>query len=446
MKVGIIGGGGREHAMGWSIAQDPEVTEVIYFKGNPGTEQDEKGRNIDLDGTQKENFGKLADVVTKEDIGMLVVGPEQPLVDGIVNFFNERGYDGIFGPTSAASAIEADKFFSYDIMKKAGVFQADSILCTTTKQAEQALKKMTIFSDTGSGPFGVVIKARGLTGGKGVYVCDSKEEALASIKEHTKAYGSEVLIAERLFGQEFSVFGLSDGERVSPLEISVQDHKPLLDGDRGPNTGGMGAYCPAPIADAETVRMVADKMTLIVQEMKKQGKEYKGFLYAAVIMTDTGPKILEYNARFGDPEAQPAVMMLKNGLYQPIKYALDGKLDEIDVKFKEGAACCVVMASNGYPDSGFAKHVKGLRIGELDTAEKFYDVKVFHAGTAYDENKKIVVNGGRVTGITGYSADGIKTAQEKTYRAVQMIDKATTKINNKRVFIYRNDIAEKAIR
>lgn len=224
--------------------------------------------------------------------------------------------------------------------------------------------------------------------------------------------------------------------------MSVQDHKPLLDGDKGPNTGGMGAYGPVPIADAGVVRKVAEKMmTPAVQQMKKNGVEYKGFLYAAVIMTSGGPKILEYNCRFGDPEAQPSVMMLKNGLYQPIKSALEGKLDEMNVEFRPGASCCVVMASDGYPGS----YGKGFRIGGLEEAAGLQDVKVFHAGTAMKEGA-IITAGGRVLGITAYSSEGIAEAQKKAYEAVGIIDSETTKINGKKILIYRNDIASKALK
>ncbi|MBR9691629.1 phosphoribosylamine--glycine ligase [Candidatus Woesearchaeota archaeon] len=443
-KVLIIGSGGREHALGYSIAQDSEVDEVLYAKGNPGTDAEKKGKNVKVkddsgelvafDGTKKENFEKLADLVEKESIDMVVVGPEQPLVDGIVDFFNERGYDRIFGPTSGAADIEADKSYSSDIMYRAGIPQAESMLCTTTDAAEAAIKKMAT-------PKGIVIKARGLTGGKGVYVCDSGEEALSKLHEHAAAYGPEVLISERLFGQEFSVFGISDGGSVVPLEMSIQDHKPLLDGDEGPNTGGMGAYGPAKVADPAMVRKVANEMMApLVWEMQKGGEEFKGFLYAAVIMTEEGPKILEYNCRFGDPEAQPAVMMFKDGLYKPISAALDGKLDEVNVEFKPGASCCIVMASNGYP----ASYEKGFPIGGLKEVSKRRDVKVFHAGTGL-EDKKIVTAGGRVLGVTAYSAKGLEGAQDKAYAAVDVIMKATRELNDVEVFVHRNDIGDKGL-
>ncbi|MBL7147584.1 MAG: phosphoribosylamine--glycine ligase [Nanoarchaeota archaeon] len=431
-RILIIGSGGREHALAYSIVQSPKVGEVLVVLGNAGTEMEKKCRNITLN---RSSFGELADIVEIEDVNQIIVGPEKPLVKGIVDFFYIRGFFKIFGPTLDASAIESDKFFSYEVMNGLRIPQAESILCYTEDEAIEAINKMSSIK-------GVVIKARGLTAGKGVYVCGNKDEALFRLKKHTNLYGPQVLIAERLFGEEFSVFGISDGERVVPLEISVQDHKPLLNGDKGPNTGGMGAYCPAPIADSNLVNLVSNTMMApLVQIMKKDGREFKGFLYAAVMMTENGPKILEYNCRFGDPEAQPGVMMLEDGLYEPISVALEGRLDEINFKFKPGAACCVVMASDGYP----GKYEKGFPIGGLEDVAELNDVKIFHASTKSDE-KGIVTNGGRVLGVTAYSKDGIRDAQERAYEAVSIIDKSTKELNGgKEVFVYRRDIGAKAL-
>ncbi len=447
-KVAIIGSGGREHALGWSISQDADVSEVLYFKGNPGTGLDEKCRNIGTDGSKKENFEKIADFVDEEGIDMVVVGPEQPLVDGVVDFFNSRGYNRIFGPSSKASAIEADKFFSYDIMEAALVPQAFSIKVNADMNGAESAIEQIIASHSP----GVVIKARGLTAGKGVYVCDSrdKEVVLAKLREHIATFKGDVLLSEKLLGPEFSVFGISDGERVIPLEMSVQDHKRLLTFDKGPNTGGMGAYGPVPIANSEMVRKVADEMmTPVVRKMKERGIEYRGFLYAGVMISKKSgradqPKILEFNCRFGDPEAQPSVMMLDGGLYKPLAAALEGRLDNVNFKFKQGAACCVVLASNGYPGN----YEKGLEIGGLKYADLLKDdsshVKVFHAGTAIKDGK-IVTAGGRVLGVTAYSPEGIRNARAEAYLAAERIDNATTEANNKRVFIYRADIASKAL-
>ncbi|MEK6862386.1 MAG: phosphoribosylamine--glycine ligase, partial [Nanoarchaeota archaeon] len=331
-KVLIIGSGGREHALGWKLGQSDEISEILYAPGNAGTEE-EKGRNISIDGSKKDNFLALVNLVEAENVDMVVVGPETPLADGIVDYFNYRGYNMIFGPTQRASLLESDKFFSFDLMNELHIPQANSVKCYSIKEAINAINERSTQN-------GIVIKARGLTGGKGVTVYDSKDQALVKITNHARKYGSDVLIAERLYGQEFSIFGISDGNKVSPLEISLQDHKPLLDNDKGSNTGGMGAYGPVPIASVEVVKYVAEKiMTPLVQRMKEQGSEYKGFLYSGMIMTKEGPKVIECNIRFGDPECQSAMMMLKNDLYKALLLSLEGRLDQVRMEFNPGASC-----------------------------------------------------------------------------------------------------------
>lgn len=426
-KVMILGSGGREHGLGWKIGQNDEVSEVIYAPGNAGT-QEEKGRNVSIDGSKKENFQALADLVEFERIDLVVVGPEAPLVDSVVDFFNSKNYYRVFGPTSRASVLESDKFFSFDIMNELGLPQADSVKCYSIDEAVRAIKKR-------ANKDGIVIKPRGLTAGKGVTVCDSKEQALNELESHAKKYGSEVLIAERLSGEEFSVFGISDGNRVSPLEISLQDHKRLLDGDRGVNTGGMGAYGPAPVASIEIVRIVAeDIMTPVVRRMREQGIEYKGFIYGGLIMTKDGPKVIEFNIRFGDPECQPAMMMLKSNLYEMLSLSLEGRLDQVKTEFHPGAACCVVLASQGYPES----YEKGLVINGLEEVSGINGLKIFHAGTKLVDGR-ILTSGGRVLGVTGYSPNGIADAQKIAYSGVP-------KISIPGSFHYRRDIADKALK
>lgn len=435
-KVLVIGSGGREHALGWKIAQDDEVSEVIYAPGNGGT-QEGKGRNVALDAAKKANFPALWDLIQAENIDMAVVGPEQPLVDGIVDFLNAKGYNRVFGPTSAAAKLEADKFYSNDLMSSLRMAQAESMQCYSTDEAVESIRAMNCSK-------GIVIKARGLTGGKGVSVCDTKEQALEEITKHSAAFGPEVLVAERLYGQEFSIFGISDGNRVYPIEISVQDHKPLRDDDKGPNTGGMGAYGPAPVASAELVRLLSNiVMTPIVQKMKADGNEYKGFMYAGMIMTEECPNVLEFNVRFGDPECQPAMMMLQGGLYKPLSLALEGKLDQIKLEFNKGAACCVVMASQGYPGS----YNKGLEILGIDDAIQVPGVAVFHAGTAVNDGK-LVTSGGRVLGVTAYASGGISVAQTNAYRAATKIHARDPKTGDNVLgaFHYRTDIASKAFK
>lgn len=426
-KVLIIGSGGREHALGWKLGQSDEVSEIIYAPGNAGT-QEEKGRNIPIDGSKKDNFSALADFVNSEHVDMVVVGPEAPLADGIVDYFSYKGYNRVFGPTQRASLLESDKFFSFDLMRETQIPHANSVKCYSTEEAIRAINERAAQS-------GIVIKARGLTGGKGVTVCDSKEQALAEIKDHAGKYGPEVLIAERLFGQEFSVFGISDGNKVSPLELSLQDHKPLLENDKGPNTGGMGAYGPAPIAPVEAVRHVSDNiMTPLIQRMREQGNEYKGVLYAGMMMTREGPRVIEFNIRFGDPECQPAMTILKSDLYNALSSCLDGQVNQVEMQFNPGAACCVVLASQGYPES----YKKGLVISGLDEANRIPGVKVFHAGTKLDKDQ-ILTSGGRVLGVTGYSKNGTADAQRLAYEGV-------SKISIPWGFHFRRDIANKALR
>lgn len=477
-KVLIVGNGGREHALGWSILQDSSIERVFFSGGNAGTALEERCSNVRVDqkvgfsinqknevNLNEQYFSKLFDYVEKKGIDMVIVGPEQILVEGIADQFNMLGYKNIFGPTKSASLIESDKFYSYNLMKELNIPQAESISCRDQTSAEIAIRKI-------SNKKGVVIKARGLTAGKGVYVCDSSDEALNKLKEHQQTYGYDVLIAERLFGEEFSVFGISDGTKVIPIEISIQDHKRLLDNDLGPNTGGMGAYGPCMIADNELIKKIADKMmTPIIKAMKEKGTEYKGFLYVAIIMTKTGPKILEYNCRLGDPETQALVMILKNGLYQPVKFALEQRLDEHDKKdtpkteennknsplvpIKPGYSCCVVLASQGYP----GKYNTNVPIKGLETANKL-PVKIFHAATTIKDNNgdnednnkddegklnnAIFTSGGRVLGITAYSPASIDEAATYAYQAAEIISTETNLFNQKEVFFYRKDIAVKA--
>lgn len=421
VKVLVIGSGGREHALGWKLGQSDEVSEVFYAPGNAGT-QEEKGRNIPIDGSKKENFPALADFVESENMDMVVVGPEQPLADGIVNYFNSRGYNRIFGPTAEQARLESDKFYSYLLMERLHIPQAKSFRCESLEDVYYAIKKIEQ----------PVLKHRWLAGGKGVRVYGSKNEALLDMGDFIETFGGETLVSERLYGEEFSVFGIADGKKMACLEIAFQDHKPLLDEDKGPNTGGMGAYGPAPVASREMIKKVAEEiMAPIVQETG-----YKGFLYAGMMMTQEGPKVLEFNVRFGDPECQPAMMMLKTDLYHMLSSSLEGKLNQVKMEFHPGAACCVVLASRGYPENYDTE--KGKVISGLEEVAAIKDVKVFHAGTKRDRDNNVVISGGRVLGITGYSPNGIAGAQKLAYEAIP-------KINVPGGFQYRKDIANKAL-
>jgi phosphoribosylamine--glycine ligase len=419
-KILIVGSGGREHALGWKLSQNDEISTVFYAPGNGGTAEN-KGININIDGTKKENFEEIYRFIIDEKIDMVIVGPEGPLVDGIVDYLNEKGYNRVFGPSRKASLLESDKFFSFDLMNKLNIPQAESIKCRTMGDTKIAI-------DLYCGQKGIVIKSRGLTGGKGVRVCDSKNDAVKDIESHLTAYGDEVLIAERLFGREFSVFGISDGTKVFPFEVSFQDHKRLMDNDKGPNTGGMGAYGPVPFVTKEIIMDICKGiLTPIIQELREMGIIYKGFLYAGMIMTEKGPKVLEFNVRFGDPECQPAMMMLKSDLYSLLSSAIDERLED-NIQFS-GAACCVVLASKGYP--GYYK--KYLPILGLENAERIENVKIFHSGTKKEGNF-LFSNGGRIFGVTGYSPDNIEEARNKAYDTI-------SKIKILGGFSYRKDIA-----
>lgn len=423
-KILIIGMGGREHSLGWKLAQSDGVDEVLYAPGNGGTFSEIKSRNVLIDGTQIENFGKIVQLIDRENIGLVVVGPEAPLDRGIVDYLNLFGIDNVFGPTKSASRLESDKFYSFDIMNKLGIPQASGVKCHTLDESINAIK---YFNGN------VVIKARGPSNGKGVIVCDTKEGALELIVRHNARYGKEALISERLYGEEFSIFGISDGEKVMPFDVSFQDHKRLLDEDHGPNTGGMGAYGPAPIAHSDVIKYVSDEiMNPVVEKMNEEGNMFRGFLYAGMIMTYEGPKVLEFNVRMGDPECQTA-MMLINDLYAPISLSLEMRLGVKDISFKPGYSCCVVLASRGYP-YGYSGD---LVISNLDEAEKMTDIKVFHSGTRFDDGK-IFTSGGRVLGVTSYSYDGIFDAKVKVYEAV-------SKIKVPGGFHYRTDIGDKAL-
>lgn len=421
LKILIIGSGGREHAIGWKLSQNDEISTIFYAPGNGGTTEN-KGENIPINGT-KNSFEKIHKFIIRQKIDMVIIGPEGPLTDGIVDYLNTKGYNRVFGPSQRASLLESDKFLSFDLMARLNIQQAESVKCYNVEEAIIAINEL-------SRSEGIVIKARGLTGGKGVSICNSKEEALKEIELHSRKYGPEVLIAERLFGQEFSVFGISDGTNVSPFEIAFQDHKRLMDEDEGPNTGGMGSYGPVSFVSREMIMDICKRiLTPIVQELKSIGIVYKGFIYAGMITAKNGPKVLEFNVRLGDPECQPAMMILKSDLYYLLSNTLDGRLKNI--QFHSGAACCIVLASKGYP--GIYK--KGLPIYGLEDAERIGNIKVFHAGTK-KEGDIIVSDGGRLLGITGYSPNGIGDARNIAYGAV-------TKMNIPGGFSYRKDIANK---
>lgn len=407
MKVLVIGQGGREHALVWKLKQSPKVTEVYCAPGNAGTALD--GRNVDIAST---DISALVRFAQKEEIGLTVVGPEAPLVAGVVDAFQKAGLT-VFGPSKAASQLEGSKIFCKDILRKANVPTAEAWAFSNADEAIRFLR------DREESPF--VIKADGLAAGKGVTVCANRDEALAAVRQAMTqkefgAAGEKILIEETLIGEEVSILAIVDGRTIIPLE-PAQDHKRAYDDDLGPNTGGMGAYTPASFATPELMATVIEKILIpTVHTMKKQGCEFRGILYAGIMLTTQGPKVLEYNVRMGDPETQPVLMRLKTDLFEILLAAAEGRLKDFDaIEWDDRTAVCVVMAAQGYPN----KYPKGQVIRGLDAASQLADVKVFHAGTD-QMGGDVVTNGGRVLGVTALG-DDVADAKRKAYEAVKRI-------------------------
>ncbi len=405
MRVLVIGGGGREHALVWKISQSPIVTDIYCAPGNAGSA--EISNNVPIAADQ---IDQLLEFAETNEIGLTVVGPEQPLVMGIVDRFQEKGLR-IFGPTALAAELEGSKAFSKDLMKKYGLPTAEYETFTSRELAHR-------YVDQKNRP--LVVKASGLAAGKGVILCQNREEGLRAVdtimKEKTFGEaGEKVVIEEFLEGQEVSVLAFSDGNTVLLMD-SAQDHKAALDGDKGPNTGGMGAYSPAPVFTDILRQKVRDKIMLpLVRAMKSEDRSYKGILYAGLMLTKYGPKILEFNARFGDPETQPLLVRMESDIVPLFEACIDGNLDQYELKWKPESSVCVVMAAKGYPGS----YGKGKPITGLEEAGKLPDVVVFHAGTKGDGNK-VLTNGGRVLGVTATGPD-TSSAIKKVYEAVEKI-------------------------
>jgi phosphoribosylamine--glycine ligase len=407
MKVLVVGSGGREHALAWKLAQSPEVTRVYVAPGNAGTALD--AENVDIPAT---DIARLVAFARQNDIALTVVGPEQPLALGIVDAFQAEKLR-IFGPTKAAAELESSKVFCKNLLRHADVPTADY---RTFRNADSALKYLAEREDVP-----VVVKADGLASGKGVIVCSNRYEArqavirIAQHKEFGSA-GNQLVIEERLEGEEASVLAICDGQTILTLP-PAQDHKPAFDGDQGPNTGGMGAYCPTPLVDEELLhRIERDALVPVVHAMKRARRPFRGVLYAGLMITNQGPKVLEFNVRFGDPECQPTLMRLESDLLPILLAAADGRLEQIDLpRWKPQPAVCVVMASEGYPGA----YTVGHPIRGLEEAARLEDVKVFHAGTATSDGQ-IVTNGGRVLGVTALGAT-ISAAKLQAYTAVKCI-------------------------
>ncbi|MFO1092189.1 MAG: phosphoribosylamine--glycine ligase [Planctomycetaceae bacterium] len=407
MQVLVIGQGGREHALAWKLSQSPKVTRVFCAPGNAGTARDVT--NVDLNATDAQRLIKFA---RSEKIDLTVVGPEAPLVAGVVDEFESAGLR-VFGPLKAAAQLEGSKAFAKEMMRLARVPTAEF---QTFVDADDAVRHI---DERGLGS--LVVKADGLAAGKGVYVCDDRDEAVAAVhrimvEREFGAAGSQIVIEERLSGQELSVLAVVDGRTIVTLE-AAQDHKAAYDGDQGPNTGGMGAYSPTPIAPPEVIDDVIQRVLVpIVHTLRRQGIEYRGVLYAGIMLTAQGPKVLEFNVRLGDPETQPVLMRLKTDLFDVLWAATEGTLRELPpLEWDPRPAICVVMASEGYPGA----YTKGHPIRGLDEADKLPDTKVFHAGTV-QLGDQVVTDGGRVLGVTAVGSD-VADAKRRAYEAVKCI-------------------------
>jgi phosphoribosylamine--glycine ligase len=407
MNVLVIGSGGREHALAWKIKQSPRVKRVLVAPGNSGTAID--AENVDISPT---DFPRLIKFAKQTDVQLTVVGPEVPLAKGIVDAFCDEGLR-IFGPRKLAAELEGSKVFCKNLLRHADVPTADYQVFRNADHATTYLKEREDVP--------VVVKADGLASGKGVFVCATRAEAIEAVKRigRNKEFGeagNQIVIEERLDGQEASVLAITDGRTILTLP-PAQDHKRAYDGDTGPNTGGMGAYCPAPLIDDEMLHLIEEQVLVpTVHAMKRGRRPFRGMLYAGLMMTNQGPKVLEYNVRFGDPEGQPILMRLESDLLDVLEATVDGRLEEIEpLRFDPRPAVCVVMASEGYP----GEYERGFPIRGLDEAAKIPDVKVFHGGTATVDGQ-VVTNGGRVLAVTALGSS-IASAKLQAYTAVKCI-------------------------
>ena len=422
MNVLLIGSGGREHAIAWKLAQSKNLSKLYTAPGNPGTAK--CGKNVPIGVNET---GKLVDFARENDIGLVVVGPEDPLAAGVVDAFEAAGIKA-FGPSAGAAQLEADKVFAKQLMRSIAISAAEG---RTFERFTDAKAYIASRDEP------VVIKAAGLAKGKGVFVCDDPADGILAAEKIMcdrifGPAGDKIIVEDKLLGEEVSILAFVDGRNIYLMESS-QDHKPIGDGDTGPNTGGMGAYSPAPIVTEDLMnRITREILVPVVDGMNRNGTPYKGILYAGLMITAGGPRVLEFNVRFGDPETQPILIRLKSDLLEVCLAVCDGRLDKVTLKWDRRPAVCVVMASGGYPGD----YQKGKRITGLNEADRIEDVVVFHAGTAV-KNGDIVTNGGRVLGVTALGQT-VADAKARAYKAVDKIkfDGAYC----------RRDIADKAIK
>jgi phosphoribosylamine--glycine ligase len=422
MDVLLIGGGGREHALAWKLAKSGNLGKLYIAPGNAGTAK--CGQNIHIDAT---DIDKLVDFAKEKQVGLVVVGPEAPLADGVVDLLEAAGIKA-FGPSAGAAKLEADKAFAKQLMRSCAISAAEGRIFDRFSDAKAYIA---------SRDEAVVVKASGLAAGKGVFVCDDPSDGILAAEKIMcdKAFGAagdQIVVEDKLLGEEASILAFVDGRNIYVMESS-QDHKAVGDGDTGPNTGGMGAYSPAPVITDELMdRITREILVPIVDGMNRNGTPYRGVLYAGVMVTAGGPRVLEFNVRMGDPETQPILARLKSDLLEVCLAVCEGRLDQIRLDWDQRPAICVVMASGGYP----GPYEKGKPITGLAEAEQVEDVMVFHAGTTVKEGN-IVTNGGRVLGVTALGQT-TGQAKAKAYEAVEKIAFEGA--------YYRRDIADKAIK
>ena len=406
MKVLIVGSGGREHAIATSVAKSDKVDQIYCAPGNAGIA--ELAECVDIGAMELE---KLADFAQEKKIDLTIIGMDDPLVAGVVDVFEERGLR-VFGPRKNAAILEGSKAFSKDLMKKYNIPTAGYETFTTAGEALEYLE---------TSEYPIVLKADGLALGKGVLICNTKEEAKEGVKtlmldKQFGSAGDKIVIEEFMVGREVSVLCYCDGTHIVPM-TSAQDHKRAKDGDQGLNTGGMGTFSPSPFYTKEVDEFCHKYIyQASMDAMKAEGRPFTGIMFFGLMLTDKGPKVLEYNARFGDPEAQVVLPRMKNDIIDVMEACIDGKLDQIDLQFEDNAAVCVVLASDGYPEH----YEKGKLISGLERFKDADGYYVFHAGTK-KTSEGIVTNGGRVLGVTAKGAD-LKEARANAYKATQWIE------------------------
>ncbi len=421
MKIFLIGGGGREHALAWKMSQSTQCEKLYAAPGNPGIAQHGECVPIEVSDT-----AGIVDFAKAQGVDLVVVGPEEPLANGLADAVRKAGIL-CFGPGADGARIEADKAYAKNLMRSVSVPTAEARIFTDLRMAKDYVL---------SREHGVAVKASGLAAGKGVVICPEPYQAVKPLEDmmERKVFGpagATVVIEELLTGQEATVLAFCDGKSIYPME-PIQDHKPVGDGDSGPNTGGMGAYSPVPILDRRMMERIEREILVpIVDAMRRDFGRYEGVLYTGLMFTPAGPKVIEFNCRFGDPECQPLMMRLKSDLVELMAATAGHRLETVTMEWDPRPAVCVVMSSGGYPGA----YAKGHPISGIEEAEKLPDVKVFHAGTV-ERDGTLVTAGGRVLGVTAVG-DTIAAAQKRAYEAVAKISWQDCH--------YRHDIASKAI-